>query len=412
MTRHGTSLLTNNNARRFISSSSPSSLFLLNNNKVEASNRLISSRSKRRTTIMHSIFEANEPKSNIQSTTRTTKIEDLQSILGGDYAGQSATFSPMTGKLIPVPEHFVPDSMVEWGQIPSCLEVIVSEDFLTTDDDTTSNDDNNSIAVSNTCSIDRCTVQVMPEVGCGLDNLDTMKNKESMIHAGTVTVVNANEFQIHVGSVYIPEKYRIECIFTNIHVHQNDGEGKEENDENNNDFNFVKKTRTRVGVNLLPSMLKIKSPIDIVKEKKTSDLSSKGTIADGGGLDARTVTKLVGRDNVNKPFSEGEGIDLNGNVMVGSWKIHDFHDSNDEEGTTEIRGSEYWNPSEGPKIISLPGNVIVQYKEEESSLSLEISFVFNDGSSTKRIIVKRKFQQDETGKITESTPQYFLEEKL
>lgn len=41
-----------------------------------------------------------------------------KNILGGDFAGQSATFSGIDGKLIPVPEYYVPESMIEWGQIP------------------------------------------------------------------------------------------------------------------------------------------------------------------------------------------------------------------------------------------------------------------------------------------------------
>ena len=34
-------------------------------------------------------------------------------IIGGDYAGLSATFSSKTGELVPVPEHLVPESMLE-----------------------------------------------------------------------------------------------------------------------------------------------------------------------------------------------------------------------------------------------------------------------------------------------------------
>ena len=40
-------------------------------------------------------------------------------VLGGDWAGLSATFDPASGALVPVPEHLVPASMVEWGDVPS-----------------------------------------------------------------------------------------------------------------------------------------------------------------------------------------------------------------------------------------------------------------------------------------------------
>ena len=39
------------------------------------------------------------------SPVAVTKLTDITSIFGGDYAGLFATFSSETGKLVPVPEH-------------------------------------------------------------------------------------------------------------------------------------------------------------------------------------------------------------------------------------------------------------------------------------------------------------------
>ena len=36
-------------------------------------------------------------------------------LIGGDFCGLSATFD-LDGKLIPVPENLVPESLLEWGQ--------------------------------------------------------------------------------------------------------------------------------------------------------------------------------------------------------------------------------------------------------------------------------------------------------
>jgi hypothetical protein len=49
----------------------------------------------------------------------------------------------------------------------------------------------------------------------------------------------------------------------------------------------------------------IRTPVCIIKERRISETSSDGSIADGDGLDSQTVAHLVGIDTVNKPFSQG-----------------------------------------------------------------------------------------------------------
>ena len=184
--------------------------------------------------------------------------------------------------------------MIEWGQVPNYLEVIVSEDL------------NTNIDVDTV--FERNTVTVMPEVGCGLDNLDTIKTKE---------VVPLDSYHYHicqfdgdgndcntgikVAAMFVKEgKRRIECIFVR--------------DNDDNDDEQRQRQRTRVCINLQDNG-QMKSPIQIIREHMTSDKSSHGTIADGGGLDARTVTQLVGRENISKPFCE-EKVEY----LDGGWR--------------------------------------------------------------------------------------------
>jgi len=86
-------------------------------------------------------------------TSNSYRIDTVTPLVGGDYAGLSATFDAH-GKLIPIQEHWIPESLLEWGQAPWCLEVLVSEDV----DATT-----------------RQTVTILPETGCAVDNLETIK---------------------------------------------------------------------------------------------------------------------------------------------------------------------------------------------------------------------------------------------
>lgn len=361
----------------------------------------------------------------------STLTSSSSSMYGGEYAGLSATFSPTTGELIPVPEHYVPDSMIEWGQIPSCFEVVVSEE------NNDSSDNGNGV----NDGVNRWTVQVMPEVGCGIDNLDTMKTKKyiPISNCGTRTSTTAmtnHDLGVSVSSVFIEAENRIECIFTNENHpsnvdNVNDKDGEKES-------GIMTKTRTRIGINLFPKNQQIKSPIDIVKEQKVSNKSSGGTIADGGGLDARTVGRLIGMSNINKPFSDGKGIDLE-KEMVGQWAVyknrHSDSSSGDDDATVVDRDLQYWKNTSADsdnkdndhstKTLSLPGNVIIRYSGSPLS-TLEISFVVEEGNDgriemeqfqqprrTTRVVMKRQLKHyPDSDECVISDAEYHWEEKI
>lgn len=326
----------------------------------------------------------------------------LLQLLGGDYAGQSATFSNVDGSLIRVPEQYVPESLIEWGQIPSCLEVIVSEDWSEEEGE---EDDCDCLT--------RTTVTVLPEVGCGIDNLETLKKKDKIpldwyktfavdrYNIATCLIPNNNSRKQtkQQQQQQYKNNYRIvECTFA---FHQNDDN---DDDGQNNPSTVQKRIRVRVYLKDNCHEFHSSMPIEIIQERKTSENSSKGCIADGGGLDARTVMELVGKENIHKPFSEvlvagggGENLPLSpgriASMMNGRWqtvcigeegqvdqKYKRRQDSVLDENSSSIReyNHDYWNSAvvvdhdednDNNKAIStktttttfvLPGNVLLR----------------------------------------------------
>ena len=71
--------------------------------------------------------------------------------------------------------------MLEWGDVPCCLERLVSEDWIVLRND--NDDDGISVATTTSATtivkLERTTITVMPEVGCGIDNLETIKKVDS-----------------------------------------------------------------------------------------------------------------------------------------------------------------------------------------------------------------------------------------
>jgi hypothetical protein len=235
---------------------------------------------------------------------------DNCSLYGGDFGGLSATFSATSGKIIPVPEHLVPATLLEWRQGPICLEVIVSEDFTS---DTT---------------LTRHIVTVVPAVGCGVDNLDTIKSTEEIDTSNLVISDSFVAFDHILGSLN-----RAETTFSLTNDH-----------------------RLRVMVDVTQDRT-IKSPIVIALERKTSERSTGGTIADGGGLDGRTVMLLLGDSLKGKPFCDAEPV---------QWKISDDTDFT---------------------VLNLPGNVAVAYRAGSSEWILDVGHIA--GGANRRVVRRR-----------------------
>jgi hypothetical protein len=270
----------------------------------------------------------------------------IASLLGGDYAGHSAQFSSSDGKLIPVPEHLVPESLIEWGQIPSCLEVLSSEDvaIATTGDE---------IGLQ----LERGIVSVLPEVGCGVDNLDTMRTAE-ILQLSTVSESTASAGDVGIGpgqfyafaededvAIEDGECRRVLAWQTEMAPLREAPRIKLETvfalpsemgpsiDDDEAEASFER--RIRVSFEALPLEKKIPSPISIVLERRIEHIGSDAQWGVGGGLDGRTVSKLIGKDSVNKPFADREPL------VVGS------DEDGDDSGGGEV-------------TLSLPGNIVLR----------------------------------------------------
>jgi hypothetical protein len=182
--------------------------------------------------------------------------ESVTALISGDFAGLTATFSP-TGSLIPVPEQFIPTSLLKWGQEPSCLEVIVSETM-------------------SEGMIERQTATVYPAVGCDVDNLATSKTTHSIQWTEKASSDTAIAMDYGLNN----EKTRTETIFALPNNH-----------------------RLRIILDLVERQ--IQSPIQVYLERRTLTEFTKVAMADSGVLDGRTVFKLLGEElNSGKKFSD------------------------------------------------------------------------------------------------------------
>lgn len=261
------------------------------------------------------------------------------SIFGGDFAGQFATFSPRDGKVIQVPEHLVPSAMVEWGQVPTCLECIVSEDLIMKEADNTKQQ-----------VLERCTVTVLPETGCGIDNLET-KSATKRIYMKDLNVFDINKVEASQVAIVFDEKEKtFEIIFSLNGMSSSDSEIQ----------------RCRVLLRLDDDLkLSDKRPIEVVRESRTSLQSSQGSTGkSGGGLYSSRVMELVGRDHINRPFSDESALEMS--FVAGLWCFTNI-------GTTKME----WNGDD--VVLTIPGGI--------GSLALEIPDLKSDGTLHTKIIL-------------------------
>jgi len=268
-------------------------------------------------------------------------------VYGGDYAGLAATFNPGDGSFIPIPDYLVPDELKEWGQEPKCLEVLVSEDIH--------DDENDEVYV-----MKRVTTTVLPAMGCAVDNLETMLAMDEIdLESQWRNDDNDGDGAENIVGLQYPlgkDKLRVETLF---------GLEKE-----------VGVDRIRVAIDLIPSQedFAIKSPMMLTLERRTSSISSGGTIAEGGGLDGRTVFMLLGEQlRGSKTFVDEPSTS------------HDNYSYNNFDPKNDIRH------------VNLPANISIAYGwlQDKNSWMLQVSHITN-GS---RRVISRQFTIANDGEL-------------
>jgi len=186
---------------------------------------------------------------------------------GGDFAGLTATYDPIDGSFVPIPEYLIPDELTEWGQEPNCLEILVSEDI-------TLGENNQEHTMT------RATTTILPCTGCSVDNLETTLAKDEIDFESLIRSIENDGQGVGemVGLQYplVNDNLRVETIF-----------GLEEEEGTD---------RIRVVIDLIPSHegFAIKNPMMLTLERQTSSISSGGTISKGGGLDGQSIYRLLG----------------------------------------------------------------------------------------------------------------------
>ena len=220
----------------------------------------------------------------------------------------------------------------QWVIEPKCLEVLLSEDIY--------NDENDDEYVMN-----RVTTTILPDTGCGIDNLETKLARDEI---DLESQWKSNDENI-VGLQYPlgEDTLRVETIF-----------GLESE---------VGVDRIRVAIDLIPSEedFTIKSPMMLTLERRTSLVSSGGTIAEGGGLDGRTVYMLLGeRLRGSSTFVDGPSMSYDNPAP------HNYDRDND------IRH------------VDLPANISIAYGwlKDEKSWILQVSYITH---GTRRVMSRQ-----------------------
>jgi hypothetical protein len=310
--------------------------------------------------------------------------------IGGDYAGYVATYNANDGSFIPVPEHIIPDAMLEWGQQPSTLEVLTSEEISNINDN---NDEQLFKRQINT---------LFPEIGCSIDNIETKKTLEA-IKMSNIWQTNYNNIDNNMSTSSSADTRRISFDDEEkISVQQSLRKLAE------NKFSI----ETIFGWDVVPAGYRIRvkfdvmfssnsdgvkgtitTPISIILERQVSKDSTGGTIADGGGLDGRRVANMIG------PILQ---------------KYSDFPNHMTGTGTSTIRTTSLGDNS----FIQFPGTNITLtsfYENENNLFVIDVGQIMttvaiddiNERNDTRLVryhhhIVRRKFKSSTYDSCVES----------
>ena len=275
--------------------------------------------------------------------------------LGGDWVGLMATFSPTDGRLVPVPDHLVPQSMLDWGDVPTYLETLTSEDLSSPGEET---------------ALQRVAMTVLPEVGCGVDNLEVTKKIESFSaqhsrfsawgEPNTATCVASIEQRTEKSSAF-------EVIF--------EFEPKADDEESE-----THRRRLRIAITVEvdgDGSYSLSKLINMYVERlstvqSTQGMAWSGPASNSGGLDARSVTQAIGRGIIGgdsfsvKRLKSGEDVwSIRVDELEGTWESEDG-------GEAVHRCKSYFDES-----CRLPQNVLVRFvpNDEHKTFELEVSIV-------------------------------------
>ena len=115
-----------------------------------------------------------------------------ESLLGGSYAGYLVEFSTFENDLsvVPIPSRYVPDELIQWGQVPESWEVLLSEEI---------ENENNAETPS---SLQRKTIAILPGVGCGLDSLESIRTTDVYFLDTKKTKVSASAGSSTISALY------------------------------------------------------------------------------------------------------------------------------------------------------------------------------------------------------------------
>jgi hypothetical protein len=268
-------------------------------------------------------------------------------LYGGDFAGLHASFSASNGALIKVPEHLVPEALLEWGAEPSAFEAIVSEDLTSSS--------------SNDCVLTRQIVQILPAVGCGVDNLDTMK--QEVVQQIQCLRISEDSSVISFDVPLLRDSVGIittTTTTTTITLAETT-------------FMAPGGNRLRVEVAVeytAGSGFMLSNPIRVNLERQISTESSRGTIADGGGLTGSKVSELLGCLMQRPLFCDQPPLD--------------------------------WNPS-GVKVLNLSGNITIatSLESKQDPWMLDIIYVtIDDDGIAEKQLVRRSYHAPESNSET------------
>jgi hypothetical protein len=232
--------------------------------------------------------------------------EEVEEVYEGDFAGYTATYSWPQGRLVPLPEHLVPPELVEWGQVPTGLEILTSEGGGTDDDNATRiriSSSSATVPVPSPFPWSRHTLTVLPATGCAVDSLHTTRSSVTHLIKGAAVPAAAGPLSAGATAVRIlvyragDNSAEVEVTFdlSDLDV----GQDKDDDEEGESHPWSGHRVRLAVPVELQgasPEWMVVRpaSALKATVERRVSERSSRGKAADGGGLDGATVSRWIG----------------------------------------------------------------------------------------------------------------------